>query len=178
MLVIQIREYNVCFPFKPGLVGAIDNSGPLIILHPNTYQKWLVMTKDQHGPATPRENDIIFNMSKPDNTMAQVFTEPSSSITKMDNDVATQLQTSLLRVLALPTNPVNKSSKVQQEMVIPHPTNLYEDISPSKSSQGQVHARTSLVLVITLYCALSFLYPEDISSGPPMHPTKVCSSRI
>nr|GEX95310.1 retrovirus-related Pol polyprotein from transposon TNT 1-94 [Tanacetum cinerariifolium] len=57
--------------------------------------------------------------------MAQVITVPFSSITKMVKEVTTQLQTPLLPALAPPTNPVNKSSKVQHEIVILHQTNLY-----------------------------------------------------
>ncbi|GKD29715.1 hypothetical protein Tco_1240493, partial [Tanacetum coccineum] len=51
-----------------------------------------------------KTSSIINSMSKPDKTMAQVFTVHSSSITKMKNDVATQPQTSLYPVLDPPTN--------------------------------------------------------------------------
>nr|GEU99668.1 zinc finger BED domain-containing protein RICESLEEPER 2 [Tanacetum cinerariifolium] len=94
-----------------------DSNTPTIATPPTSTQPIILLPSNNHGlqicPAT---------LEKP---MAQVITVPSSSITKMENEVTVQLQTPLLPALASPTNPVNKSSKVQHEIVILHPTHLY-----------------------------------------------------
>ncbi|GKA83207.1 hypothetical protein Tco_0789955 [Tanacetum coccineum] len=110
----------------------------------------------------------------PENPMAQVITVLSSSITKMENEVATQLQTPLLLpVLAPPTNPFNyKSSKVQHEIVIFHPTNLYNQtchlatLAKDKFTLGQVWFSPS-PLIGLCFCILK-TFPPGLPCIPPM----------
>ncbi|GJS85853.1 hypothetical protein Tco_0752394 [Tanacetum coccineum] len=113
-----------------------DSNTPTIATPPTSTQPIITLPPNNHGlqirPATPE---------KP---MAQVITVPSSSITKMENEVTAQHQTPLLPALAPPTNPVNKSLKVQHEIVILHPTHLYNQtchlatLAKDKFTLGQV----------------------------------------
>ncbi|GJU68079.1 hypothetical protein Tco_1254338 [Tanacetum coccineum] len=118
-----------------------------------------------------KTSSIINSMSKPDTTMAQVFTVPASSITKMENDIATQPQTSILAVLAPPTNPVNKSPKVQHEMVISHPINLYDQtyhlptLAKDKFTLGKVWFSPSPFIALC-FCILK-TFPPGLPCIPP-----------
>nr|GEY76334.1 nucleotide-binding alpha-beta plait domain-containing protein [Tanacetum cinerariifolium] len=87
-----------------------DSNTPTIAKPPTSTQPIITLPPNNHGmqirPATP------------ENPMAQVITVPSSSITKMEKEVTTQLQNSPSLLLAPPTNPTNKLPKVGQSSFV------------------------------------------------------------
>ncbi|GJU66291.1 hypothetical protein Tco_1252550 [Tanacetum coccineum] len=74
-----------------------------------------------------KTTSLITIIREPDQTVTPFFTASSSSIAKIENNVASQSPTVSLFVLPAPlTNLIHKSSKVQQEIVIFRSTKLHQ----------------------------------------------------